>query len=202
MIAQRRGGCQSGLGAATSRQTAAVHGLVFSAFRRFTASELPQADERIWQGAPSYSPDAAYADEDFEKLVVRTADETGLLREEVLRSFGSYTARFVFRELRPEFYAASETTRQFLLDVEARIHRTLFETVRGAAPPRLHVVPFGAGGVSVTYTSDRGLCELLQGLVEGTAAHYGESFEIDHPICMHRGDEACAFFVTPVPAAP
>jgi hypothetical protein len=179
-----------------------VHGLVFSAFRRFTASELPQADERIWHDTRSYSPDDAYADEDFEMLVARTADEAGLPREEVLRSFGRFTARFVFRELRPEFYEESGTTRQFLLDVEARIHRTLSETIRGAAPPRLHVVPFGADGVSVTYTSDRGLCELLEGLVEGTAAHYGERFEIDHPICMHRGDEACAFFVTPAPAAP
>jgi predicted hydrocarbon binding protein len=202
MIAQLRGGCQSGLSRPRTVRLSTVHGLVFSAFRRFTASELPQADERIWHGAPSYSPDDAYADEDFEMLLVRTADESGLLREEVLRSFGRYTARFVFCELRPEFYAASETTRQFLLDVETRIHRTLNETIRGAAPPRLHVVAFGADGVSITYTSDRGLCELLVGLVEGTAAFYGESFEIDHPICMHRGDEACAFFVTPAPAAP
>jgi hypothetical protein len=178
-----------------------VHGLVFSAFRRFTASELPQADERIWRGAPAYSPEDAYGDEEFEALVVRTAAESGSSREDVLRAFGRFTARVVFRELRPEFYEASGTTRQFLLDVELRIHRTLNETIRGAAPPRLHVVPFGTGGVSVTYTSDRGLCELLQGLVEGTAAYYGERFDIDHPICMHRGDEACAFFVTPASAS-
>jgi hypothetical protein len=162
---------------------------VFSAFRRFTASELAPADERIWRDAPVYSPDEAYGDEDFEALVVRAADETGASREDVLRSFG-------------RFYEASGSARQFLLDVEMRIHRTVGKTIRGAAPPRLHVVPFGAGGVSITYTSDRGLCELLEGLVEGTASHYGERFDIEHPICMHRGDEACAFFLTPVPAAP
>jgi heme-NO-binding protein len=178
-----------------------VHGLVFSAFRRFTAKELPQFEERIWRGVPSYSPEDAYGDEEFEALVERAAAETGSSREGVLRSFGRFTARFVFRELRPEFYEASGTTRQFLLDVETRIHQTVNQTIRGAAPPRLHVVPFGAGGVSITYTSDRGLCELLEGLVEGTATHYGERFEIEHPICMHRGDEACAFFVTPAPTA-
>jgi hypothetical protein len=178
-----------------------VHGLVFAAFRRFTAAELPHADERIWRGAPAYSPEDAYGDEEFEALVARAAAETGMPREELLRSFGRFTAQFVFCELRPEFYEASGTTRQFLLDVENRIHRTLNETIRGAAPPRLHVVPFGAAGVSVTYTSERGLCDLLEGLVEGTAAYYGERFEIDHPICMHRGDEACAFFVTPATTA-
>jgi hypothetical protein len=148
-----------------------------------------------------YSPDEAYGDEDFEALVLRAADETSASREDLLRSFGRFTGRVVFHELRPEFYEASGSARQFLLDVEMRIHRTVGKTIRGAAPPRLHVVPFGTGGVSITYTSDRGLCELLEGLVEGTASHYGERFDIEHPICMHRGDEACAFFLTPAPAA-
>jgi hypothetical protein len=72
-------------------------------------------------------------------------------------------------------------------------------SLAAAAPPRLQVLPLGTGGVSITYTSDRGLCELLEGLIVGTAAHYRERFEIDQPICVHRGDGACAFFVTPVP---
>jgi hypothetical protein len=177
-----------------------VHGLLFSAFRRFTADAFPEAEERIWLGSRVHSPDDAYEDDEFESLVSRAAGETGSTREDILRSFGRFTGQVVFRDLRPQFYEASGATRQFLLDVEMRIHRTLGKTIRGAAPPRLHVVPFGAGGVSITYTSHRGLCELLQGLVEGTASHYGERFDIEHPICMHRGDEACAFFLTP--AAP
>ena len=53
--------------------------------------------------------------------------------------------------------------------------------------------------VSVTYTSDRGLCDLLEGLLVGTAAHYRESFEIEQTTCMERGDHGCCFFVTPLP---
>ena len=202
MIAEARERCQSGLELRSGPfgHTHRVHGLVFSAFRRFTAVELPDAEMRIWRDAPAYSPEGAYPDEDFGALVDRAVVETGKTRREILVAFGRFTSRFVFLELRPEFYETSGTTRQFLLDVELRIHRTLNGTIRGAAPPRLQVVPFGPAGVSITYTSDRGLCELLEGLVEGTASYYGEEFEIDHPICMHRGDEACAFFVTP--AAP
>ena len=174
-----------------------MHGLIFSAFRSFTASELPDADARIWHGAPEYLPDQAYPDADFEAIVERASAETGIDRRHALLGFGNFTARVVFHAMRPDFYAESGSTRQFLLDVESRIHRTLTTTIPGAAPPRLHVVPFGNHGVSITYTSDRQLCDLLEGLVAGTAAHYGERFEIDHPICMHRGDEACAFFVSP-----
>jgi hypothetical protein len=174
-----------------------VHGLIFASFRRFTDAKLSDVTEVVWRDARDYRDDQAYSDEEFIELVEAAAAASAISRREVLLRFGSFTAQHVFRELRPEFYEASAGTRQFLLDVELRIHRTLTSTIPDAAPPRLQVGPLGSGGVSITYTSERGLCELLEGLVMGTAAHYGERFDIDQPICVHRGDEACAFFVTP-----
>ncbi|MDX6470103.1 MAG: hypothetical protein QOF75_1906 [Gaiellaceae bacterium] len=178
-----------------------MHGLIFTSFRRFTDAELRDVTEAVWRDAPRYGEDAAYNDGELVALVDRAAALAGTTRRDVLLRFGSFTAQHVFRELQPEFYAGSAGTRQFLLDVEQHIHRVLSHTIPGAAPPRLQVVPFGSGGLSITYTSDRGLCDLLEGLAVGTAAHYGESFEIDHPTCMHRGDDACAFFMTPVAGA-
>jgi len=67
-----------------------------------------------------------------------------------------------------------------------------------AAPPHLDIRGLSGGGVSITYTSPRGLCELLEGLVVGIARSYGDAICIDQPLCMHRGDTAgCTFFVTP-----
>jgi hypothetical protein len=178
-----------------------MHGLIFTSFRRFTEAELRDVSVAVWRDAPRYSEGAVYSDGELVALVDRAAALAGTTRRDVLLGFGSFTAQHVFRELQPQFYAGSAGTRQFLLDVELHIHRVLTDTVPGAAPPRLQVVPFGSGGVSITYTSDRGLCDLLEGLVAGTAAHYGERFEIDHPTCMHRGDDACAFFLSPVAGA-
>ena len=64
-----------------------------------------------------------------------------------------------------------------------------------AAPPKLHVVPVGSDDVVVTYTSERRLCQMAEGLVEGVAEYYGEQVRIDHVQCMLRGDLACALFV-------
>jgi hypothetical protein len=175
-----------------------VHGLIFASFRRFTDAELPEVAEGVWREARDYREEETYGDEEFNELVERTAAAASISRREVLLGFGRFTAQHVFRALRPDYYEESGGTRQFLLDVELRIHRTLTSTIPDAAPPRLQVLPLGSGGVSITYTSERGLCELLEGLVVGTAAHYGERFDIDQPMCVHRGDEACAFFVTPV----
>jgi hypothetical protein len=47
-------------------------------------------------------------------------------------------------------------------------------------------------GVVVTYTWERRLCQMAEGLVEGVAEYYGESVVIDHKQCMLRGDLACA----------
>jgi hypothetical protein len=175
-----------------------VHGLIFASFRRFTDAEFPSVTEVVWRDARDYREDRAYSDDEFDGLVESAASAASVSRRDVLLRFGGFTAQHVFRALRPDFYEESGGTRQFLLDVELRIHRMLTSTIPDAAPPRLQVLPLGSGGVSITYTSERGLCELLEGLVVGTAAHYGERFDIDQPMCVHRGDEACAFFVTPV----
>lgn len=174
-----------------------MHGLIFTSFRQFAWSELGDAADEILAGRPRYLAVATYPDEEFLSLVDRTLEVTGLPRRELMLRFGAYTAQTIFRLLRPEFYAGSAGTRQFLLDVEERIHETLRQTMEGARPPRLTVVPLGADGVSISYTSDRGLCDLLEGLVVGTARHYGEQVAIDQTTCMHRGDPACCFFVTP-----
>ena len=36
---------------------------------------------------------------------------------------------------------------------------------------------------------------MLEGLVRGTAAHYGEAIVCDEIQCMHRGDPGCVFTV-------
>ena len=50
-------------------------------------------------------------------------------------------------------------------------------------------------GVLVSYTSERQLCRLLDGLVLGTAEHYGETLVVDEIQCMHRGEPGCVFTV-------
>ena len=91
----------------------------------------------------------------------------------------------------------SGSTQEFLLGIETRIHELVRATVHGTAPPRLQVSPLGQG-VSISYTSERGLCALLEGLVLGAAGHYEEPYATDQVLCMHRGDPACVFHAAPI----
>ncbi len=95
----------------------------------------------------------------------------------------------------PDYYAASQGVVPFLVGIEQTIHEVVRATISGATPPNLHVQPFGHDGLMISYTSERQLCRLLEGLVLGSAAHYGELVALEEIQCMHRGDPGCVFTV-------
>jgi hypothetical protein len=168
-----------------------VHGLLL-----FTLVEFARQSRGALPGEPVYAADAEYPDEAFADLVDRAAAATGRTRAELLREFGRHTALTTFPRLFPDYYASRKGARSFLLGVEDQIHELVRATIEFARPPRLRVAPFGADGVVISYTSERGLCDLLEGLVHGTAEHYGEELQLEQPQCMHRGDIGCVFFVS------
>jgi hypothetical protein len=174
-----------------------MHGLIFTAFRQYCWTHLEGRSDAIWRDLPNYVMTASYPDEDFEALIARAIEVTARSRRDILVDFGRFTGFWVFRVMRGDYYEESANTRRFLLEVEARIHKTVRESTPLAAPPRLRVAPLGDDGVSISYTSERKLCELLEGLVLGVAEYYAEDVSIEQPICMHRGDIACSVLVTP-----
>ena len=169
-----------------------MHGLILNSFNRFVRDELG-----LTPAPAEYALDAAYPDHELARLVAETAGAASVEPEELLRRFGRYAAAVEFRRLYPDYYTEAGGTRTFLLGVEERIHELVRGAIPGAYPPHLRVVPLGAEGVVVTYTSERQLCSMLEGLIEGVAGYYGESFAISHVECMRRGDIACAVFVEP-----
>ena len=174
-----------------------MHGLIFASLRHYTARRLGEERaaelwaDRVFETTEAY--DDAWFAAQVERLVVATGDPV----DEVQRGFGSFAAQTTFAALYPAYYDESGDTLTFLLGIEERIHELVRATIPGARPPELHVRPLGAAGVLVSYTSDRRLCWLLEGLVLGTAEHYGEALVVEQIQCMHDGDAGCVVTVTP-----
>lgn len=166
-----------------------MHGLIFA-----TLDEYAQEAHGARLPRP-YDSAAAYPDDEFHAAVAELAASTGASVDEILRGLGRYAGRVAFARLFPDYYTTSTGTRDFLLSVEERIHEIVRATIPQAAPPHLTVMPLGADGVVVSYTSTRGLCVLLEGVVEGTADYYGERFRLSQPSCVHAGDVACSVVV-------
>jgi predicted hydrocarbon binding protein len=49
--------------------------------------------------------------------------------------------------------------------------------------------------LELAYRSDRGRCDLAEGLILGAAEHYREAIELSQPACVHRGDDRCVLRV-------
>ena len=172
-----------------------MHGLIFASLRDYTAHRLGEERARELWSDRFFELTEAYDDEWFAAQLQRLAEATGQPLDDVQREFGSYAAQETFRRLFPDYYEASADTFTFLLGIEEKIHGLVRATIPGAHPPRLHVQRLSELGVLVSYTSERKLCRLLEGLVRGTASHYGDDVLMEEIQCMHRGDTGCVFTV-------
>lgn len=173
-----------------------MHGIVFTSFRHYVASRFGrERAAKLWSGKPPYLMTAAYPDDEFGRLFEEVREDTGVDARRLMRDFGVFAASRTFAMLYPAYFDEAATTRAFLLGVEERIHVLVRATIPDAAPPHLRVEPLGEDGVRIRYDSTRGLCTLLEGLVEGTAGHYGETAAIAQTECMHDGAPACVFDV-------
>lgn len=169
-----------------------MHGVIFHSLRDYLVAEHGGGvAEAVFAGEPDYLLSEAYPDESLVRLVGRAAAETARDRDEVLFELGVFTGETTFARLYPAFYAQMPSAREFLLNVETKIHGLVRATIPHAGPPQLVIEPLEDGAVAIEYSSQRRLCVLLRGLAEGTARHYGQHTEIEEPACMHRGDAAC-----------
>lgn len=174
-----------------------MHGIIFASFNDFLRDlGGAEAVAEVFRGE-TYSMVDAHPDEAFSQLLMRAAAHTGIEPDELARRFGSFTGEHMFPRLYPAFYELAPTTCGFLLGVEDRIHELVRATIPNARPPSLVVAARGTGGVEITYDSPRRLCDLLEGLVHGTARHYGERIRVEETACARHGAAACSFVVEP-----
>jgi len=140
-----------------------------------------------------------YDDEEMEKLVACAAATLELSRDEVLRWFGRQAIPRL-AELYPDFFRPHRSARPFVEGVNDVIHAEVRKLYTGAHCPHFGIRQT-AGGVSLGYRSSRRMCALAQGFIEGAAAYYCETIEVEHLSCVEHGDAACEIAIRWVEAA-
>jgi hypothetical protein len=149
-----------------------MRGLVLVELLDFAARELPGVPP-----TPRYDPTATYADAEVERVVALLADASGLPRAAVLRAFGRQLfARFA--ALFPVFPAGADSALDFLARVESLVHDELRALPGGLDPPRIVCAARGPDFVELVYRSPRRMGDLMEGLLLGCAAHFGEDLAL------------------------
>lgn len=181
-----------------------MHGFIFSELRKYADTRIGSgAWNRLLQSAglgnKLYLPIQEYPDSDAVALVGAAAAETGMSQEEILEDFGRFLApslHGLYRTLvDPEW-----KTLDLLEHTEHTIHSVVRARNPGARPANLQAVRLSPEVVDLTYSSQRRLCPVAKGIIQGMAAHYGEDIVITETACMHQGAEACRMEVRLVAA--
>lgn len=140
--------------------------------------------EGIYTAAKSYPDDQLFA------LVAAVSDKLQMPAGDVVGVFGEY----LFSQLAeryPIFLEQEPTLRGFLKSVDGVIHVEVRKLYDSPNLPSFVCQDKDQQTLVMEYRSPRQLCILAEGLIRGAAQHYGEQINIEHPRCMHNGEEHC-----------
>lgn len=176
-----------------------MHGIVHAELRDYVTARLgaPVWSELLEEaGVPGkvHLLSESYPDEELTALLTALSRVTAQPVGELLSDFGEACVPGLLRTY-GTFLDTGWRTLDVVEHTEAVIHRTVRLQHPGADPPRLRTVRPDADVVHVVYASPRRLCAFGEGVVRGLAAHFGDSVEIEQPLCMLRGDSHCEIVV-------
>ena len=141
-----------------------------------------------------YVATQSYPDEDLLALVAAASEATEIPAQDLVFEFGKYMVP-KFYERYAGFFDAHERTKDFLLTVDEVIHVEVRKLFPDAGVPEFRYAEAN-GTLTMEYRSPRKLCALAEGLIEGSATHFGEVATIGHDVCMHNGADHCQLAVS------
>ncbi len=145
-------------------------------------------------GQDNYSYAEGYPDEELGRLVGAIQQAQGLTTEQALRWFGEQAIPH-FHALAPDLFDRYNECWPFLRSLNDIIHPEVRHLYPGVDVPDFEYPECAGNDKAIVYRSRRQMCALAEGLMQGAAAHFGETIAISQSLCMHRGDDHCRFEV-------
>jgi hypothetical protein len=171
-----------------------MKGIVFNLLEQVVTDEYGEEtwdillDDAGLDGA--YTSLGSYPDAELGMLVAAASARLEVPADDVVRWFGERTMP-LFAKRYPELFAAQDSTRALVLNLNEVIHPEVRKLYPGADTPMFAFDTSSPPTLLMEYRSARQLCSFAEGLLIGAAAHYEEDLELDHPLCMKRGDDHC-----------
>jgi hypothetical protein len=171
-----------------------VKGIVFNLLEEVVTRDHGRAS---WDGLLAdaglggvYTSLGSYPDSELVALVAAAAAALGIDGAGVTRWLGQESMP-LFAARYPRLFAGHPSTRSFVLTLNDIIHPEVRKLYPGADVPEFGFADSPDGRLELEYCSPRRMCAFAEGLLEGAAAHFGETLVIEHPECMLREDARC-----------
>jgi heme-NO-binding protein len=173
-----------------------VKGIVFNLLEDVVCAQYGDDTwDRVLQAAGDdgvYTSLGSYPDDKVFALVTAAASALGQSEDHVLRWFGRQSMPLL-AERYPMFFAGLTGTRPFLLTLNDIIHPEVRKLYPGAYVPTFEFDSSSPDLLIMGYRSERKLCALAHGFIEGAADFFSEEAAGTQRLCMHRGDPKCLF---------
>jgi predicted hydrocarbon binding protein len=141
----------------------------------------------------------SYPDEDLLAIVDRAVEVTGMTKPEALRAFGKFCIGRLAQKY-PPFFDKHDTAKAFLKTLNALHSLEVKKLYADAKPPEFVMEDPSPDRLIMRYTSEKKLCWLMEGLIEGVAEHYRSPIRSRQRQCMLEGGPSCEFELEFAPA--
>ncbi|MCA9047337.1 MAG: heme NO-binding domain-containing protein [Planctomycetaceae bacterium] len=173
-----------------------MKGIVFTLFSELVEQTFgPAAWDRLLLSTGDsgiYTAAASYPDESINRLVGALSKQSGLATAKLIRTFGRFMLHGFVQQY-PSFFPDGQNAKQLLMSVDGIIHVEVKKLFPDAVLPRFEYEDPAPDRLVMTYRSERGLCALAEGLIDGAGEHFGETITHRQTSCVHLGSDHCRF---------
>lgn len=182
-----------------------MKGIIFNLLEDFLKESLGEERfEDLIEGCslktrePFVGP-GSYPDEDLLAIVDRAVEVTGRPKPETLRAFGRFCIGRLAQKY-PPFFNRHHDAKTFLKTLSALHSLEVKKLYADAKPPEFSMEDPSPDRLIMRYISERKLCPLVEGLIEGVAKHYRSPIRYRQSQCMLEGGPSCEFELAFEPA--
>ncbi len=172
-----------------------MKGIVFNVFSDLVTDSFGWEtwDQLIENTKPAsdaiYTSAQVYPDEELVAYVTELSKITGTAAPDLIRAFGKYMMH-KFKTMHPEFLEGHDA-KSFLASVHDVIHVEVKKLHPDSLLPSFEYEDNSPDTLTMLYCSQRKLCHLAEGLVEGVSEVFDQPIALQHPECMHDGAAKC-----------
>ncbi|AGB30610.1 Heme NO binding domain-containing protein [Natrinema pellirubrum DSM 15624] len=174
-----------------------MHGIILQTLQSFVVDTY---GEDAWLAIQNeadieekvYVPVTVYPDGDVYEIARTAGDLTDQSPRTILTQYGRWVVPALLETY--DLHIDDDWEGLELIANIQRFHTSLrTRDMTTLTTPRIRSERVDENRVRITYDSDRKLCDVARGAIQGVADRFDEDLVAEERTCMHEGDDACVF---------
>ncbi len=178
-----------------------MKGIIFNLLEEFISKEFGDVvleeiyvESKLQDDVPPFLAPVSYSDDQILSMVVTLSEKTGESIPDLLHAIGKFSIP-ILAEKYSVFFENCKDFRKFMQTVNEIHFIEIKKLYDDARPPEIIFQDIDKDTFKIHYRSQRKLCDLAKGLIEGTAEIYETDIQYKKESCMNDGKDECIFEV-------